>query len=134
MLRPTNINNDSNVILACQIVTPISLPQKKRLIVSQIDLLGKVEVSIDNTAQISFEAFLVGTMAPVKTRTFTSDNNLPLSGSVLTRRTDVLKSVCGKNDIIRINSNILANRSSSERISGLNVDRMSLFLTLEDCK
>lgn len=119
---------------SCQIAIPVSLPKKKRLVVSQIDLLGKVEVTKDNTAQISFEAFLAGTTAAAKTRSFTSDGNLPLRGSVLTRRTDVLKSACGKNDIIRINSNIQANGNSPQKISGLTVDRISLFLTLEDCK
>lgn len=119
---------------SCQVAIPVALPKKKRLVVSQIDMLGKVNLIADTSAQVNFEAFLAGTSASMKTRSFSVQNNTHLSGSVLTRRTDVLRSSCGKSETIRLNSNIIANGTSANRVSGLSVERVSLYLTLEDCK
>jgi hypothetical protein len=117
---------------SCQIAIPITLPKKKRLVISQMDLIGKVDITTTASAQVSFEAFLAGSKAPTKTRIF-NQANLPLNGSVLTRRTEVLKSACGKSDIVRLNSNVQTSGESPKKISSLTINRISLFLTLEDC-
>ena len=117
----------------CQLAIPVSLPKNKRLVISQIDLLGKVDISSATTSQLTFEAFLAGTTAAIKTRSFAAQNGGQLIGKVLTRRTDVLKSKCGMPDTIRLNSSVLAKGGSNSKIEGLSVDQTTLFLSLEDC-
>lgn len=135
-IRPNQYRNDVSVnrpqdIKSCQVAIPVVLPKNKRLVISQIDLLGKIDVLAGAKAQISFEAFLAGTSAARKTRIFQPTS--ALVGRVLTRRIDVLKSNCGGSDIARLNTN-MTTISSGKKLESLEMNSIRLYMSLEDCK
>lgn len=118
-------------IKSCQIAIPITLPAKKRLVISQIDLLGKVDLEQGSQAKLSFEAFLSGSSSPLRTRTISAAADL--NGRVLTRRTEILRSKCGGSDLVRMNTNIVT-QGSQKRLESFSVRSLSLYLSLEDCR
>ncbi len=125
---------------ACSLAIPAKIPAGKRLVISQIDLLGKIDISNGTHSKLSFEAFLAGTQIAIKTRELTTEagtsNSSPFStslkGRVLTRRTDVLKSNCGGSDNIRINTNI-GTTGMGVRDEFFELNKITLYLNLENC-
>ncbi len=117
----------------CMLAIPVKVPKSKRLVISQIDLLGKIDIVGATSAQLKFEAFMASTSAVAKTRTFTTDSQAPLFGKTLTRRTEVLKTKCGTNDIVRLNSSALI-KGQPTGFESLSVEQIALSLNLEDCK
>lgn len=135
-IRPRQYRNEVSAskrldVKTCQLAIPVQLPRSKRLVISQIDLLGQADILDGTTSKISFEAFLAGTTAPKKVRTLAP--SAPLKGKVLTRRTDVLKSKCGQADIVRLNTS-LQTASAGRANESLVMQEMSLYLSLEDCR
>lgn len=118
-------------IKSCQISIPVTLPPRKRLVISQIDLIGKVDLEAGSQAKLTFEAFLAGSSSIQKSRVL--NPNAPLFGRVLTRRTEILKSKCGGSDLVRMNTNIMT-KGSQKRIESFSLGSLSLFLSLEDCR
>ncbi len=123
---------------SCSMAIPVKLPAKKRLVISQIDLRGKVDLQPKSQVQISFEAFLAGQSNSVKTKVIKSTQpNLGVNGTFQMRRTDLMKSNCGGNDIVRLNSSILSDLQGSGNANlkpeFSEVNSIQVFLTLEDC-
>ena len=114
----------------CGLAIPVTLPAKKQLVISQIDLRGKVDLKAKSQTQISFEAFLAGASNTQKTRTIKAMQNL--NGRILVRRTEVLKSACGGSDIIRLNTSLLTNTNGAG-LESAQIDETALYLTLQDC-
>lgn len=114
----------------CGLAIPVNLPNKKRLVISQIDLRGKVDLLARSQTQISFEAFLAGNSNSLKTRTIKAQS--ALKGRVQVRRTEVLQSKCGGADIIRLNT-ALATTTNSLGLESSQLDEMSLYMSLQDC-
>lgn len=112
---------------ACSLSIPVVVPAKKRVVISQISLHGKVRLNSGSKSQTSFEAFLSGSKAPQKTKLVNAGNS-GLVGRTLFRRTEVLKSECGKSDLLRLNSSLLQSGLGSSE-----VEEAVLDLTLEDC-
>lgn len=135
-IRPRQYLNEVSAskrtdVKSCQLAIPVQLPKNKRLVISQIDLLGEIDILDGTVSKISFEAFLAGTTAPKKVRTLAPAR--PLKGKVLTRRTDVLRSKCGGSDIVRLNT--AAQTSGNGRgYESLEIQALSLYLSLEDCR
>lgn len=135
-VRPTQFRNEVGAqgalsVRSCQLVVPVAIPGGKRLTISQIDLLGKVDILPGASARLGFEAFLAGSSAPRRYRVLSSKS--PLYGRVLTRRTEVLKSKCGGHEILRLNSSIHL-FGSGAKPENFQIDNLSLYLNLEDCR
>lgn len=123
---------------SCQLAIPVNLPKGKRLVISQLDLSGKIDLRVGATAKLNFEAFLAGSSAPVKTKIFQPKDSL--KGRFLMRRTEVLKSRCGLSDILRLNSSLSSQITSAQPTSQTQADQsvevqaLSLFLSVESCQ
>ncbi len=115
---------------ACALAIPVKVPAKKQLVISQIDLRGKVDLLAKSQTQVSFEAFLAGTSNTQKSRVIKAANNL--KGRIQVRRTEVLKSTCGGSDTIRLNT-ALATTGNGLGLESSQLDEISLYLSLQDC-
>lgn len=134
-VRPSAYRNDVSAARpmdrkSCSLSIPVTLPKNKRLVISQIDILGKVDLQAGGKSQITFEAFVAGSSAPLKTRQFAPTS--ALNGRHLTRRTEVLKSACGAATNVRLNSSMLTN-SSGQKLESMEINSVSLYLSLEEC-
>lgn len=118
-------------VKSCQLTIPITLPSKKRLVISQIDLLGKLDLDQGSQVKLSFEAFLAGTSSALRTRTISPTTDL--NGRILTRRIEILRSKCGGADLVRMNTNIVM-KGSEKRLESFSLGSLSLYLSLEDCR
>ncbi|MBY0414189.1 MAG: DUF4360 domain-containing protein [Bdellovibrionales bacterium] len=128
----TNLSAGKNIDLkSCAISIPVKVPEKKRVVISLIDLGGEFDLQANSTSKVSFEAFLSG--GQQKTIDKNLGKGLAQVKSFLMRRTDVLKSSCGGNDLMRINSNI-SSQSTSSKNEFVTVKSIALYMTLEDCK
>lgn len=121
----------------CNLAIPMKLPKNKRLVISLVDLQGVVspKTTLKSVATVNFEAFVAGEKNSVKTKTI----NLGADDrSFLFRKTDLLKSGCGTQDIIRLNTSaVLSSTGSSAEAAATNsvqVKKISILMNLEDCK
>jgi hypothetical protein len=114
----------------CALAIPVNLPARKRLVISQIDLRGKLDLLPRTQTQITFEAFLAGSSNTLKTRTIKAQ--AALKGRVQVRRTEVLQSKCGGADTIRLNT-ALATTSNALGLESSQLDELSLYMSLQDC-
>lgn len=121
-------------VKSCQLAIPVRVPAGQQLVISQMDLSGRLNLATDAQANISYEAFLAGAKADRKNRLFSSA--IKMQGRFLVRRTEVLKSKCGGQDILRVNSGINikgATPQEATATSYLQVTSMSYYLSLEKC-
>lgn len=116
---------------SCALAIPVKLPAKKRIVISQIDIRGKVSLQTKSQSQVSFEAFLAGKSNALKIKTMKALSK-PLDGRFQMRRTEVLKSNCGGQDILRMNSALLTDAQGLKPESA-NVSETMVYLNLEDC-
>lgn len=115
----------------CGLAIPVTLPAKKQLVISQIDLRGRVDLKAKSQTQIAFEAFLAGASNTQKVRTIKATQDL--KGRVQVRRTEVLKSACGGSDIIRLNTTLLTN-TNGLGLESAQLDETHLYMSLQDCQ
>lgn len=114
----------------CGLAIPVMLPAKKQLVISQIDLRGKVDLKAKSQTQIAFEAFLAGASNTQKVRLIKPQQDL--KGRLQVRRTEVLKSTCGGSDIIRLSTSLLSN-TNGLAIENAQLEETHLYMSLQDC-
>lgn len=115
----------------CALAIPVKLPAKKRIVISQIDIRGKVSLQVKSQTQVAFEAFLAGKTNSQKIKTI-KPSNKPIDGRFQMRRTEVLKSTCGGQDILRLNSSLLTNAQGTKPESA-SINDTVVYLNIEDC-
>jgi hypothetical protein len=121
-------------VKSCQLAIPVQVPAGQQLVISQMDLSGRINLVKDTPANVSYEAFLAGTKADRKNRLFSAVEKM--QGRFLVRRTEVLKSKCGGQDILRVNSGINIKGVSLPEATAapyLQMNSMSFYLSLEKC-
>lgn len=91
---------------SCQIAIPFKASAGKKVIITQVDLLGDVELEKEKNVQVSAEIFSVGGIISTQTKKIQS-NNQSLNGGFLFRETLSVESSCGGEGILRLNSNLL---------------------------
>ncbi len=116
----------------CALAVPVKVPNGKRLVVSQIDLLAKLDFRGAAQASIGFEAFLGGRQGPLERKNLTHPRG-QLAGRMLLRRNEVLRSNCGGNDILRINTSSGLQAPAAGELNRMELDRISLSLKIESC-
>ncbi|MBF0363184.1 MAG: DUF4360 domain-containing protein [Oligoflexia bacterium] len=116
----------------CALSIPVELPANKRLVVSQIDMSEKLDLSDAGVVvSMQYEAFLSGQSAPVSKKEFIS--TVPeLHGKLLLRRNDVLTSSCGGKDLLRINTSSMM-KTATTNINTAEVERITLYFKVEEC-
>lgn len=115
----------------CAISIPVKVPAAKRVVISLIDLGGELNLIAGTSARLSVEAFLAGTQQKVQEKKLGATINQ--QNTFLMRKSDVLKSNCGGTDIMRINSNLLAQNFTGKN-EFVTVKSFQVYLSLEDCK
>jgi hypothetical protein len=124
----TNLER-SLVRTACSLALPIEVPAKKRLVIAQLDLLGRINHQAEAQTSLALEAFFPGVVNTPETRVISSSE--AQVGRFLMRKTNLLKSRCGGSDILRINTNqLMLGHAVGESST---IDEMSLSLKLESC-
>ena len=128
---------------ACSLAIPVKLPKGKRLVISLIDLQGLVSpklAQLQTVSTVKFEAFIAGTVNPSNAKVINLGSD---DRSFLFRKTDVLSSGCGTNEIIRLNtSNTLTSKIISQSSTGSEniisntsqIKKISVLMNLESCK
>jgi hypothetical protein len=120
---------------ACAIVIPVSSRPGKRIVITQIDLTGKLQMpagaSESASAKLSLEAFLPGSSAPIASRKILANGELQM-GRILVRKTEAVRSPCGESTLLRVNTSAqLLNTAEVPAI--LDTDRLTISLGIEDC-
>lgn len=118
----------------CSIAIPFNLPPKKRLVISLLDTEAQVKLESDSKVKLSSEVFMVGTKAPILSREIKAKSGETLTGGVLIRRTDLLKSKCGQTSIVRVSNSVLSLEKQSGRSADLSIAKSKIYFTLEECK
>ena len=132
---------------SCSLAIPVKLPAGKKLTISLIDLQGQVvprASDLTSAVNVKFEAFLAGSRSRTNMKTINLKQD---DRSFLFRKTDVLSSGCGTNDIVRVNtSQILRsqaqatneagkpNQTADLSVNSTQIKKISLFMNLEDCQ
>ncbi|MFZ3230909.1 MAG: DUF4360 domain-containing protein [Pseudobdellovibrio sp.] len=138
-------SNDAKKLIdykACSLAIPVKLPKGKRLVISLVDMQGSVRPnssSLQTTSTLKFEAFLAGSANTSNMKVISLGTN---DRTFLFRKTDVLSSGCGTNDMIRLNtSSTLASKVISTKPPTLNpaaanisqIKKISVYMNMEDC-
>jgi len=120
---------------ACQFSIPVALPAGKRLVVTQMDVVGQADLAPGATASIRSEAFLGGTTETPHLRPVVPTSTDRLTGRVLIRRTDVLRSRCGGADLIRFNTSVdlSSGVAPDAKPNLIGTERISFYFRLESC-
>lgn len=118
---------------ACMLALPIKLQKNQRLVVTQIDQSAKLELGKNIKTKIYNEVFMAGSKAPIASKeVVTLDQGL--TGRTLLRRNEVLKSNCGAQDLLRMNSSAQISSTDTSSNGAIAVDRITISLKLEACK
>ena len=115
---------------ACDLAIPVNVPAGFSVVFSQVDLDSVLNMGEGDEATISIEGFVPGVVnTPVK-RVLTAPAG-GLSGRALLRSTDLFKTACGANTILRLHSTGLLKSSHAD--STVDIEKISVSLKLEAC-
>lgn len=118
---------------ACSISMPVKVSPGKRIVVSQVDLVSRVDLPAKVQAAVSFESYLTGTKGKIESKRVGGGNS-PVKGRVVLRSNPMTATKCGSSgDIIKLNT--AASLTNNRNAKGLNqIDRITLYFKVEDCK
>lgn len=116
----------------CAIAIPVQLPRGKRLVISQLDFGGKVSLVPGAVATAKVESFVASSSRPTQSKEVRAAAD-PIQGRILLRTNDNLKSPCGANAVIRVNTDTTL-QNNSMKPSTVEMDRIALYLKVESCK
>lgn len=133
-IQPSSFIVQKNTVYkSCQLAIPIHVPQGSQLVISQIDIYGKLNQDSTHSLSVSFESFLTGSRMPRKNKTFQKPTSNV--GRFLIRRTEVLRTKCGVgSDILRLNASANYSTVSSVGSSLINQASMVNYRLKEDVK
>jgi hypothetical protein len=126
---PTGMLADSRK--ACSIAVPLTVPPGKRLVISQLDVTGKVNLPIDSKSTINLEAFVAGATGP-KVKKVVAAETQDEVGRVQIRLTNFYSTACGGYPILRLNTSGSVSAPSGAT-AAMKVDRVALYFKVEDC-
>ena len=116
---------------ACTLAIPFSVPEGRKLLISQVDMSATLEVSDKSSATFHFEAFIAGEANKKLSRIVTAKTK-PIAGRVLLRQAPVYVSSCGEKGILRLNSSQILKASELGRAQA-KVQSLKIYLKAEDC-
>jgi hypothetical protein len=116
---------------ACAMAMPLRVPAGKRLVISQLDLAGKVSLPVGAKATFNLEAFVAGAVGPKVSKVVSASSQSQL-GRVQIRLSNFYATTCGGSPILRLNTSGSLNSSSAET-AAMKIDRVALYFKVEDC-
>lgn len=119
----------------CSIAIPYRAQAGKKIIITQIDISGDVDLEKQKVAKITVETFAVGGKAKTQVKDINSGAN-ELSAGFLVRENLTAETTCGGEGILRLNSNLLlqdAVKKNAAKTSYAKVSRVALSLKAIDC-
>lgn len=117
---------------SCGLAIPIRAPKGKRVVFSQVDMSAKTNLSSLAQSAMAIESFLPAIPGKVYSKKLKMSANQEATGRLLIRTNEVLKTDCGGQQTMRINSTAQLNVGDKGK-SWLDVDRMTVSLKLEAC-
>ncbi len=99
----------------CTLVVPFSLgtlATNERLVITQVDLLGKVDLESQASAHYRFEAFVAGQTNEVASKTVVASDAGGVAARVILRQSPVFKTKCGEASLLRLNASLNVKASS----------------------
>jgi hypothetical protein len=121
---------------SCQIAIPYRAKAGKKLIITQVDVSGDVDLEKLKTAKITVDTFAVGSAMKTQVKDIASGNSHGLSAGFLVRENLAAETACGGDGILRLNSNIILQDAAKETtavVSYTQVSRITLSLKSVDC-
>ena len=118
---------------SCSIAIPVKGIAGRRLMITQADLSAKLNLSENSQASVASESFLAGTTGVAYTKPTTTTADQALQGRTLIRAADGVKTPCGADTILRLNTSALVTHDGAAN-SVVDVDRISIFLRSEACQ
>ena len=115
---------------ACDLAIPVNVPVGFSVVFSQVDLDSVLNMSEGDEATISVEGFVPGVISTPVKRVLTAPAG-GLSGRTLLRSTDLFKTACGANTILRLHSTGLLKSAHAD--STVDIQKIAVSLKLEAC-
>ncbi len=115
----------------CGVAMPLTVPAGKRLVISQLDLAGRVNLPLNGQAILNLEAFAAGATGPKIKKVVAADKAAQL-GRVQMRLTNFYATSCGGYPILRLNTSGQVSAPNGET-SAMRIDRIALYFRVEDC-
>lgn len=125
----------SNTVLdrkVCSVSFPLRLKPKTRLIVTQMDIMAKVDLSVQTALNFGAEVFFTGKENKIFQKTISGLTRRQRGRSLL-RENSVLKSECGFSGIFRTNSSAWLKASHLSADSTAEISDFKLSFKIENC-
>lgn len=122
---------------SCSIAIPYTAKIGTKIIISQIDLNGELNLSPQKLLDISFSAFIPGQTEELQKRQFQTALSDNKDGAFLIRENKIIESSCGGTGILRLNSSLILQDQNTKILSQTSyakINKISLFLKTEKCK
>lgn len=126
-------SNKRLVRKSCVLAAPFKGVAGKRVVISMIDVAGKVSVNPGATAKFSFEGFTTGTTGTKKSTAIDNTTSKDIIGKVLVREGGIFKSACGKGSNLRVNTSLYLKNTDRNEDAHAEVDKIKIYLALESC-
>jgi hypothetical protein len=133
----TVVGSNSRVFdrTSCQLAIPYKAKAGKKILITQIDLVGDLDLEKLKAVKVSFDSFTVGGKVNSQVKDINSGSE-NLSQGFLFRENLTTETACGGEGILRLNSNILLqdnSRQSTSKASYAKVSRIAVSLKSVDC-
>lgn len=128
-------NNRTFDRTSCQLAIPYKAKAGKKIIITQVDLVGDVDLEKEKSVRLSFDTFTVGGKMNSQTKEINSVGS-NLSAGFLFRENLTTETTCGGEGIVRLNSNVLIldnAKQATSKASYAKVSRVVLSLKSVDC-
>lgn len=135
MAAVVGANNKNLDRRSCQIAIPYKAKAGKKIIITQVDISGDVDLEKQKAAKISVDTYAVGGKTKSQVKDIVSGNS-SLSAGFLVRENLTAETACGGEGILRLNSNVILQDSLKETTavaSYAKVSRIALSLKSVDC-
>jgi hypothetical protein len=118
---------------SCVLAAPFKGIPGKRVVISMIDVAGKVSVNPGAKAKIAFEGFTAGNTGTKKSTTIENTTSEDIIGKVIVREGGIYKSDCGQGSNLRVNTSLYLKNTDRKEDAHAEVDKIKIYLALESC-
>lgn len=118
---------------SCVLAAPFKGIAGKRVVISMIDVAGKVSVNPGATAKMAFEGFTTGTSGTKKSTAIENTTAEDIIGKVIVREGGIFKSACGQGSNLRVNTSLYLKNTDLSADAHAEVDKIKIYLALESC-
>lgn len=120
----------------CSIAIPFRAQAGKKIIITQVDLSGDVDLEKSKMAVVTVDTFVAGGKQPIRQTKVIKSGNSDLNAGFLLRENSAAESTCGGEGILRLNSGLVLQdelKKSTTKASYAKVSRVTLSMKAVDC-